>query len=112
MTNPLEGRREAMVAEQTVGPDTNAFSVSGMRNGSPVVVSWISGVLSGDPPTVDLVGVEEDLATVGQRDPLVRRSSGSAASHLPRLEDPRDALVLIRRVLDRVITITVGAGPG
>jgi hypothetical protein len=53
--------------------------------------------------------VEVELALTAHTDPLVMRSTGSATPpRLLRLADPQDALMLVRRVLDRVNTIEVG----
>ncbi len=101
------------MANDAVGPNTTIFSVSGMRNGSPVAVSWHRGTLSGDPPTVDLVEVEVELALTALTDPLVVRSaSSSAPAHVVTLDDPQDALALVRRVFDRVFEVKVGTEGG
>lgn len=44
-----------------------AFSVHGSRNGSPVAVSWSPGSLRGDPPTVDLMLAELEIAELQRR---------------------------------------------
>lgn len=81
---------------------TEAFAVRGVRNGSPVVVRWVDGVFSGDPPTVDLIEVELALLAAGADDPLVRRSVDAPPSGLSAAGA---ALELVRRVLDRVIEV-------
>lgn len=37
------------------------FRVEGSRNGSLVHLTWNGGVLTGDPPTIDLLEVEAEL---------------------------------------------------
>ena len=85
------------------------FTVRGGRNGSQVHVTWTDGRLSGDPPTVDLVEVEAELASLHPHD----RQSWSHVSHggaaLPGdpLSDPEATWRLIVSVLD---TLTGGEG--
>jgi hypothetical protein len=80
------------------------FTVRGSRNGSKVHVHWADGHLSGDPPTVDLVHVEAELASLHPGD----RQSWSAVvdpdQSLPPdpLADPVASWRLIRSVLDTV----------
>lgn len=48
-----------------------SFSVSGVRNGSLVSIRWVEGKLDGDPPTVDLIEEEVELALTNREDMLV-----------------------------------------
>ena len=41
---------------------TRTFTVRGTRNGSLVHVTWTDGTLTGDPPTVDLLEVQAEIA--------------------------------------------------
>ena len=86
-----------------------SFTVRGGRNGSQVHVRWTDGVLSGDPPTVDLLDVEAEMVSVfpserimwgGQVDP-----QGALAANA--LADPESAWTLIVSVLD---SVTSGEG--
>jgi len=71
-----------------------------------VSLTWDGGSLSGDPPTIDLIEIEIELAFVAQGDPNVARSGSPLAdSDCDALADPQAALRLIRRVLDRVTEI-------
>ena len=93
-----------------IGSETTSFSVSGMRNGSPVVVRWDRGHVSGDPPTTDLISVEVELVAAGWNDPLVLRTAGvSASAGADPLSDPLSALALICRVIDRVSDVSVSS---
>ena len=74
------------------------FTVRGMRNGSPVFVTWSAGQLVGDPPTVDLIEVEADLAAVTAGD---MSPSGGAEV----LADPSRVYGLCNAVIDRVLEI-------
>ncbi|WP_261559043.1 hypothetical protein [Frankia tisae] len=97
-----------------VGPGTESFEVRGVRNGSIVTVVWDRGVLDGDPPTIDLVEVEADLAAESRRDPLQRRRDGSgvaAVEAAATVGDPESALALVVRTLDRVVQVTTPARP-
>jgi hypothetical protein len=94
-----------------VGPHTTSFTVSGIRNGSIVSVTWDQGSVRGDPPTIDLIEMELELAVVGSKDPnftsaglLMSDGEGDV------LADPERALGLIRRVLDRVTEIVPLSG--
>ncbi|MCU1455173.1 MAG: putative fatty-acid--CoA ligase [Acidimicrobiales bacterium] len=82
--------------------------VRGIRNGSPVMIEWRDGVLSGDPPTIDLIEVEAGMAVVGATDPLVARSGGPlvGATRDELLGTATQALAVIRRVVDRVTEVT------
>jgi hypothetical protein len=86
-----------------------SFTVRGSRNGSRVHVTWTDGTLSGDPPTVDLVQVEAELAALHPED---RQSWAQVVD--PEHSLPPDPLAeatatwrLIRSVLD-----TVSSGEG
>jgi hypothetical protein len=104
--NSYDNRRERNMSD--VRPTTAAFSVRGMRNGSPVVIGWDHGVLSGDPPTIDLIEVEAELAFAGRGDALVQRTfDHGAADDRETLADPLAALAVIRRVIDRVTEVAV-----
>ncbi len=84
------------------------FTLRGIRNGSLVAVTWVNGVLDGDPPTVDLVEVEADLAVAGRADPLVERLHGAghrSGTAADLLGDPDAALELVRQVVDRVTEV-------
>jgi hypothetical protein len=72
-----------------------------------VTLTWTNGVLAGDPPTIDLVEVEADLTRAAKDDPYVARTMGSTITGHGRdlLDAPESALVLIRRVIDRVTEI-------
>lgn len=79
------------------------FRVSGSRNGSPVTVSWSPGALDGDPPTVDLVLAELEIAQActgdGMSDPqLSALLSGSGDP----LGDPHVSYALLERVFDTI----------
>jgi hypothetical protein len=79
------------------------FTVRGGRNGSQVFVTWAAGVLSGDPPTVDLVHVEAELAVL-HPDDSYSWSRVNTYGELPEhpLADPDIAWRLIVSVLDSV----------
>lgn len=94
------------MSDATVGPDTTSFSVRGVRNGSAVSVTWVEGTLGGDPPTVDLIELEDELGTVGDLDPFARRSREGDAAVSGSLSDPVHALAVIRQVIDRVTEIS------
>jgi len=89
-----------------VGPQTTSFAVRGFRNGSVVSLTWDEGALSGDPPTIDLIEIEIELAFVARGDPNVARSASPLAdTDGDALADPQAALRLIRHVLDRVTEV-------
>lgn len=96
-----------------VRAETTSFTVRAMRNGSPVTITWTEGALHGDPPTVDLIDVEADLAVVGGADPIARRAgAGGGPVPVRGLQEPEFALALIRLVVDRVTDITdITEGP-
>jgi hypothetical protein len=83
-----------------------SFTVRGGRNGSQVFVTWTDGVIAGDPPTVDLIQVEAELATLHPYD-------AHSWSHVNEfgelgvepLRDPDEAWLLIRSVLDTVTAV-------
>lgn len=82
----------------------SAYTVRGARNGSLVHVTWTDGTLSGDPPTVDLVQVEAELACLHQEDRLSWARLVDPESRLPAdpVADPAACWQLIRSVLDTV----------
>lgn len=80
------------------------FTVTGSRNGSPVVVSWSPGRFDGDPPTVDLLLAEVEIARACAGDrfcepELASIMSGAAGDPL---HDPRASFALVERVLNLV----------
>lgn len=81
-----------------------SFTVRGGRNGSQVHVRWTDGVLAGDPPTVDLVEVEAELARTNTHDRLSWAQVVDPESRLPAdpLSDASAAWHLIVSVLDTV----------
>ena len=80
------------------------FTVRGGRNGSQVHVTWSDGQLSGDPPTVDLVQVEAELAQLHPHDRLSWSQVVDPDHTLPAdpLADRSASWRLIRSVLDTV----------
>lgn len=80
------------------------FTVKGGRNGSQVHITWVDGKLSGDPPTVDLVEVEAELARLHTHDRLSWAQVVDPESRLPAdpLTEPSAAWHLIVSVLDTV----------
>jgi len=90
-----------------VGPGTTSFSVRGFRNGSVVSVTWDRGSLYGDPPTIDLIEVEVELARVGKNDPNFARSGSLiTGDNTDLLADAESALNVIQQVVDRITEIT------
>jgi hypothetical protein len=83
-----------------------SYTVRGSRNGSQVFVTWADGQLRGDPPTVDLVQVEAELAALYPDD---RQSWGHVNAFGPMgedpLADPERSWALISSVLDTVSTV-------
>lgn len=81
-----------------------SFTVHGSRNGSQVHISWTGGKLAGDPPTVDLVMVEAELAKLHPGDKQswshVTDADGTLADE--PLTDATSAWRLIRSVLDTI----------
>jgi hypothetical protein len=98
---------------KTVDAQTTAFEVRGVRNGSIVTVRWERGVLSGDPPTLDLIQVMSEIVAISATDPVRLRGgtppdvgiARSDSSH--SLDRAASALDLIRLVVDRVTRLTV-----
>jgi hypothetical protein len=93
---------------------TERFTVSGSRNGSPVTVTWADGALSGDPPTLDLLVVEAELARTGRGDRQSWSHFAEAAGPLPD-EPLRDAAAtwrLIVSVLDTINSVEGDAPQG
>jgi hypothetical protein len=82
------------------------FTIRGGRNGSQVHVTWTDGTLSGDPPTVDLVEVEAELARMNPRDRQSWSHVVDPDGELPPdpLGDPTATWRLIRSVIDNVQT--------
>jgi hypothetical protein len=80
------------------------FTVRGGRNGSKVHVTWTDGTLSGDPPTVDLVEIEAELAALHPHDRQSWSQVVDPEHSLPvnPLSDPAATWRLIRSVLDTV----------
>ena len=95
-----------------VEPTTTGFVVRGLRNGSVVTMTWERGMLRGDPPTLDLVDSEIELMAVARIDPYQRAGTPSDPNPAEPLADPRSALELLRRVLDRVTELRVLPGGG
>jgi hypothetical protein len=97
-------------ANDRVSPNATMFSVEGSRNGSPVSIRWSNGVVSGDPPTVDLIEMEAELVALGGSDPFaVRSGAAEAGRSADGLADPVAALQLIRSVIDRVTSVIEGS---
>lgn len=88
---------------------TQAFTIRGGRNGSQVHVTWTDGTLSGDPPTVDLLQVEAELAGMHPYDDKSWARQAYPEGRLPSdpISDPNGAWTLIASVLD---TVTAGEG--
>jgi hypothetical protein len=80
-----------------------AFTMRGLRNGSPVHITWSDGHLSGDPPTVDLLEVEAEIEAVGGLDHMARRAGTTPSPH--PLADVATAARLAYRVIDRVTEV-------
>lgn len=80
------------------------FTIRGARNGSRVHVTWTDGVLSGDPPTVDLLHVEAELAATYPGDRHTWAAVAAPGGSLPAdpLSDPDAAWTLITSVFDSV----------
>ena len=57
-----------------VGVGTTSFKVRGYRNGSVVSVTWREGALTGDPPTIDLISFDAEMAMASRSDPQFTRS--------------------------------------
>lgn len=82
-----------------------AFTVRGLRNGSSVHVTWTEGeILTGDPPTVDLLYVQADIVRMLHQDEAGARAFPDlveGTSDDP-LGDPSSAHRLILQVFDSV----------
>ncbi|WP_300019163.1 hypothetical protein [Pseudonocardia sp.] len=90
---------------------TRSFTVRGTRNGSLVHVTWTDGTLTGDPPTVDLLEVQADIADTMHGDDHAARAFPALAALPPHpLADPSSAYRLIIHVFDSVRQ-TEGAVP-
>lgn len=83
------------------------FEVRGSRNGSTVTLRWSPGAVNGDPPTVDLLLAELEIATTAlenahdaHRDPTLT----AIVAGCPRdpLNDPETVYALTEHVLDAV----------
>jgi hypothetical protein len=86
-----------------------SFTIRGSRNGSQVHVTWTDGTLAGDPSTVDLLYVEEELARLNQGDHQSWSHVVDPRQSLPEdpLTEPAAVWRLIRSVFD---TIQSGEG--
>lgn len=84
-----------------------SFTVRGSRNGSKVHVSWTDGQLSGDPPTVDLVTVEAELASVEavDRQSWAQVGFGDQVLAADPLSDADSAWLLIKSVFDTITDV-------
>lgn len=80
------------------------YTVRGGRNGSRVHVTWTDGTLSGDPPTVDLMQVEAELALLHPQDRLSWAHMVDPEQLLPAdpLSEPTATWRLIQSVFDTV----------
>lgn len=85
------------------------FTIKGSRNGSRVQVTWTDGVLTGDPPTLDLLAVEAELASLhaGDRHSWAAVTDPQGTLPADPLRDPDGAWTLIASVLD---SVTAGDG--
>jgi hypothetical protein len=72
-----------------------SFTLSGGFNGRPVEITWIDGVLSGDPELVELT----ELRATSPDDQLLVAGGGSSAS-TDHLSDPYAAYELMCMLLD------------
>lgn len=90
---------------------SSSFTVRGTRNGSLVHVTWTDGALTGDPPTVDLLEVQAEIADSVHDDAHAARAFPALAALPPDpLTDPAGAYRLIVHVFDSVRQ-TEGAVP-
>lgn len=82
----------------------HSFSVHGSRNGSSVAVSWSPGSLRGDPPTVDLMLAELEIASASRGDPICGSSLDAIVPdrRSSPLHDPHATYSLVERVLDSI----------
>ncbi len=85
------------------------FTIKGSRNGSRVQVTWSDGVLTGDPPTLDLLAIEAELASLhaGDRHSWAAVTDPQGTLPADPLRDPDAAWTLIASVLD---SVTAGDG--
>ena len=83
------------------------FTIRGSRNGSRVQVTWTDGVLTGDPPTLDLLAIEAELLSLPGGDRHSWAAIADPLGTLPAdpLRNPDGAWTLIASVFD---TITAG----
>lgn len=88
--------------------EITSFTVRGLRNGSQVHVHWERGAISGDPPTVDLLLVNAELAGSCAADRMVERAGMVAASATP-LAEPASAVAFVCAALDRVTEVSPAA---
>jgi hypothetical protein len=90
-----------------------SFTVRGSRNGSQVFVTWTDGVVSGDPPTVDLIQVEAELAALHPGDAQSwNRVAGFGELGATPLNDADSAWKIISSVLDTVSSVEGEAPEG
>jgi hypothetical protein len=75
--------------------DMTSFTLSGGFNGHPVEITWIDGVLSGDPEFVQFT----ELRATARDNQLLVASGGSSAS-TDYLSDPYAAYELMCMLLD------------
>lgn len=85
--------------------EITSFTVRGLRNGSLVHVHWDHGTITGDPPTVDLLLVEAELAGVAVGDRLLERAGMTPGTVSP-LIDAASAVTFICSAIDRVTEVT------
>lgn len=83
---------------------SRSFRLAGSRNGSLVHVTWTDGVLTGDPPTVDLLETQAEIVTVLHADKVAARAFPDlvAGTTADPLADPASAYHLIVHVFDTV----------
>lgn len=91
-----------MIGNEQISIET--FTVRGHRNGSLVHVTWTNGELSGDPPTVDAIEVEAEIASFSADDRMAQRTTSMAAKD--PLADALSAALLVCHVIDRVSDIS------
>ena len=90
-----------------------SFTVRGARNGSQVFITWTDGIVSGDPPTVDLVQVEAELAALHPSDAQSwNRVAGFGDLGANPLKDPDSAWKIISSVLDTISSVEGQAPEG
>jgi hypothetical protein len=86
---------------------TPYFLVRGSRNGSLVTLRWSPEELGGDPPTVDLVLAELEIASTGAENRDDVHQDAGLTAILARagghpLDDPEAVYALAERVLDAI----------